>query len=111
VALLAGSAITPVPVPLIPGHLPELLSTAALNDALGYLHLDLDVLDPGMGQANALPVPAGLSVEQLVAAIAAIRARTPLGAAALTSYAPEYDPQGGVCRAAFAAVEAIVAGA
>ncbi len=32
----------------------------------------------------------------------------PLGAAALTSYSPEDDHDQGVCRAAFAAVDAIV---
>ncbi len=66
------------------------------TDTVGYLHLDVDALDPGVGQANSFPVRGGLSVEELTAAIAAIRVRTPLGAAALTSYAPEYDPQEGV---------------
>ena len=60
------------------------------------------------GRANTLPVPDGLSVEQLTAAIAAIRARIPLAAAALASYAPEFDSQGGVCRAAFAAIDAML---
>lgn len=109
-ALLAGSAITWVSTDQIPGRLPEVLARPPLTDTLGYLHLDLDVLDPaGVGQANSLPVPGGLSVEQLTAAIAAIRGRVPLGAAALASYAPEYDSQQGVCRAAFAALDAILA--
>ncbi len=107
-ALLAGSAITSVPTAQIPARLSDLLAAAPLDDTLGYLHLDLDVLDPGVGQANSLPVPGGLSVEQLTAAIVAIRARTPLGAAAITSYAPEYDSQQGVCRAAFAAIDTIL---
>jgi len=105
---LAGSAITSVPVSQIPARLPELLSGAQLDDALGYIHLDLDVLDPRVGQANSLPVRGGLSVEQLTAAIAAIRSRTQLGAAAIASYAPEFDVQQGVCRAAFAALDAIL---
>lgn len=108
-ALLAGSAITAVSTSHIPARLPELLSRAPLEDALGYLHLDLDVLDPAtVGRANSLPVPGGLSVEQLTAAISAIRARVQLGAATLASYAPEYDSQQGVCRAAFAALDAIL---
>src|SRR5215471_11469446 len=86
----------------------ELLAGAQLNDALGYIHLDLDVLDPRVGQANSLPVRGGLSVEQLTAAIAVIRSQTQLGAAAITSYAPEFDVQRGVCRAAFAALDAIL---
>jgi arginase len=109
-ALLARSAITVVSTTQIPASLPELLARAPLKDALGYLHLDLDVLDPaGVGQANSLPVPGGISVEQMTAGIAAIRARVPLGAAAIASYAPEYDSQQGVCRAAFAALDAILA--
>jgi len=47
-------------------------------------------------------------VEQLIDAIATIRARVPLAAAALASYAPEFDSQGGVCRAAFAAIDAML---
>ena len=108
--LLTGLAVTAVSTTQIPSRLPELLARAPLEDALGYLHLDLDVLDPaGVGQANSLPVPGGLSVEQLTAGIAAIRARVPIGAAALASYAPEYDSQKEVCRAAFAALDAVLA--
>ena len=81
---------------------------APLADTLGYLHLDVDVLDPSVGHANYLPVPKGLSLPQLTAAIAVVRARVPLGAAALTSYSPEDDHDQGVCRAAFAAIDAIV---
>lgn len=109
-ALLAGSAITAVSTTHIPARLPELLARAPLEDALGYLHSDLDVLDPaGVGPANSLPVARGLSVEQVTASIAAIRDRVPLGAAALASYAPEYDSRREVWRAAFAALDAILA--
>jgi arginase len=106
-ALLAKLPVTLVPVDRM-AHLPEILASAPLDDALGYIHLDLDVLDPQVGQANSLPVPGGLTVEQLNAAIVAIRARTPLGAAALASYAPEYDSGQGVCRAAFSAIDAML---
>jgi arginase len=90
-------------------ELPELLRRARLEGALGHVHLDLDALDPArVGRANSLPVPDGLSVEQLTGAIATIRAHITLGAAALASYAPEFDSGGGVCRAAFAAIEALL---
>jgi arginase len=108
-ALLEESAIISIAVGQIPKELPSILAKAPLADTLGYLHLDLDVLDPSVGHANYLPVPDGLSVSQLIAAVAAIRARVPLGAAALTSYSPEDDHDQGVCRAAFAAIDAIVA--
>jgi arginase len=109
VALLAGSAITAVPATEVPDTLPALLASAPLGGALGYLHVDLDVLDPvKVGQANSLPVSGGLSVDQVTASIAAIRARVPLGAAAIASYAPEYDSQQRVCRAAFALLDAVL---
>jgi arginase len=108
-ALLQGSGVAAIAVEQIPDGLPGLLATAPLADTLGYLHLDLDVLDPAVGHANYLPVPNGLTLPQLTAAVATIRARVPLGAAALTSYSPEDDHDQGVCRAAFAAIDAIVA--
>jgi arginase len=107
--LLQGSGIAAIPVEQIPEALPSLLAGAPLAQTLGYLHLDLDVLDPAVGHANYLPVPDGLSLSGLTGAITAIRARVPLGAAALTSYSPEDDHDQGVCRAAFAAIDAIVA--
>ena len=109
VVLLEGSAMTAIPVGQIPQGLSGLLARAPLAATLGYLHLDLDVLDPSVGHANYLPVPNGLSLPQLTAAVAAIRAHVPLGAAALTSYSPEDDHDQAVCRAAFAAIDAIVA--
>jgi arginase family enzyme len=108
VTLLRQSAVTVVEVGQIPGQLPDLLARAQLADTIGYLHLDLDVLDPTVGRANYLPVPDGLSLPQLTGAITAIRAHVPLRAAALTSYSPEEDRDGGIARAAVAAVDAIL---
>lgn len=106
--LLRESAVTVVEVGQIPDRLPDLLARAELADTIGYLHLDLDVLDPTVGRANYLPVPNGLSLAQLTGAITAIRAHVALRAAALTSYSPEDDHNGGIARAAIAAVGAIV---
>jgi arginase len=108
-ALLEESAITSTAVAQIPTELAGIFAKASLANTVGYLHLDLDVLDPSVGHANYLPVPNGLSLPQLIDSIAAIRARVTLGAAALTSYSPEDDHDQGVCRAAFAAIDAIVA--
>jgi arginase len=85
------------------------LQKAALHDSLGYVHCDLDVLDPEVGQANWLPVPDGVSLEEVTAAIAAIGAHVEVGAAAIASYAPEYDGDGAIARAAFEIAEALVA--
>lgn len=108
ITLLRQSVVTMVEVGQIPAQLPDLLARAPLADTVGYLHLDLDVLDPTVGHANYLPVPNGLSLAQLTGAIAAIRAQVPLHAAALASYSPEDDHDGGIARAAFAAVDAIL---
>ena len=107
-ALVRDSAMTLVAVDQLPDHLPRLLALAPLVETVGYLHLDLDVLDPSVGRANYLPVPNGLSVAQLTATVAAVRARVPLHAAGIASYAPEEDRGQGVARAAFAAIDAIL---
>ena len=109
VALLADGSITAVAAERISDKLPLALARAPLEGAVGLVHLDLDVVDPDrVGRANRLPVENGLSVEQLTGAIAAIRRRLPLGAAVVASYDPEFDTDLGVCRAAFAALEALL---
>ena len=101
IATLAGSGIL--------SDLPALLARSGLERAVGYVHLDLDAVDPTeVGRANSLPVPGGLSVGQLTGAITAIRSRVPLAGAGLASYDPEFDTDGGVCRAAFAAIDAML---
>jgi arginase len=108
-ALIGRGPITAVSSTRLAAELPEVLSRAPLEDALGHVHLDLDALDPArVGRANSLPVPDGLSVEQLTGAIATIRARVTLGAATLASYAPEFDTGGAVCRAALAAIDSLL---
>jgi arginase len=84
---------------------------SALPDAAAYVHCDLDVLDPSVGRANPFLVPGGLSRLSLQNAIDAIGRRMPIAAAAVTAYAPEYDEDGRMCRAALQIVDAIVAAA
>ena len=72
-ALVARASIATVASPRIPADLQELLTRSGLERTVGYVHLDLDALDPaGVGRANSLPVPGGLSLGQLTGAIAAI---------------------------------------
>jgi arginase len=108
-ALLSESKVTVLSVADVSAQLPDRLAGARLPDGLGYLHLDLDVLDPeSVGAANTHAVPGGLSEAELTAAISAIRTRMPLGAATIASYDPESDRDQAVCRAAFAALDAIL---
>jgi arginase len=106
--LIDSSGINAVSTSETPSRLAALLAGAPLDGALGYVHLDPDVLDPAVGQGNWLRVPGGLAVAQLTEAVGAIRAHVPLGAAGVASYAPEYDTQQSVCRAIFAGVDAML---
>ncbi len=63
-------------------------SVAALGASAVYIHVDLDVLDPAALEGLALPVPFGVSLEQLTAAIAAVRAEAPLVGASVAGFAP-----------------------
>ncbi|QIG38231.1 arginase family protein [Microbacterium sp. 4R-513] len=74
---------------------PELESTEALVAALQatqatavYIHVDLDVLDPSSLTGVTAPVPFGLTVAQLVAAIGAVRGVAPLAGATIAGFAP-----------------------
>lgn len=53
-----------------------------------YLHVDLDVLDPAVISGVALPVPFGLSLDELVTAVKAVRAEVPLAGASIAGFAP-----------------------
>jgi arginase len=96
---------------------PESLRTTQLDNVLrslrpveaGYVHCDLDVLDPGQGQANPFPVPGGLSVAEVERTVSAIGQAIPVRAAALAAYAPEFDRDGRVAEAAIRIALAIVA--
>lgn len=53
-----------------------------------YIHVDVDVLDPAELAGNAHPEPFGLTVAELTAAIARVRAELPLAGASLAGYSP-----------------------
>jgi len=63
-------------------------AVAATGATAVHIHVDLDVLDPAVMTGVSLPVPFGVEVAQLTAAIAAVRARVPLAGASLTGFAP-----------------------
>jgi arginase len=53
-----------------------------------YIHVDLDVLDPGEIEGIGYPEPFGLSVQKLVESIKALKAKFTLGGAGITEFAP-----------------------
>ncbi len=71
-----------------------------------YVHLDLDVLDPGeAGPANEFAVPGGMNREELEGAIHMIHKRFNVAAAGFASYDPAFDAGGAVLRAALASAK------
>lgn len=73
-----------------------------------YLHIDLDVLDPGEAQANHLAPPNGLTVKQVEEAVRMVGNGLKICGAAITAYDPEYDPEGRTSRAGVKLMEMLV---
>ena len=74
-----------------------------------YLHIDIDVLDTGEARANSFAAAGGLLVEDVINIIAIAREKFEVCAAAITSYAPEYDKNDTVVMAGIGLIEALVA--
>jgi arginase len=74
-----------------------------------YLHLDLDVIDPGDLRANVYSCPGGLTVDDIVAAIAAAGERLPIAAVGVTAYDPQVDVAGCGPAVAVRLVDAVIA--
>lgn len=89
---IAGSGIRSLaPEELTPGTL-----AAALRDSGAeavYLHIDLDVLDPGEFGALGFPEPFGISVAGLIDLIQEAKEALPLVGAGLTEFAPRSPEQ------------------
>ncbi|MFS0867949.1 arginase family protein [Microbacterium sp. 179-B 1A2 NHS] len=69
---------------------PDALATAVADtgaDAV-FVHIDLDVLDPGVISGVLDPVPFGVQTAVLTTAIARLRERMPLAGASLAGFAP-----------------------
>ena len=58
-----------------------------------YVHVDLDVLDPGEFSCLGAPVPFGLSVDTLITAIKAVCAALPLAGATIAGFEPDSPQQ------------------
>ncbi|QAY60707.1 arginase family protein [Microbacterium protaetiae] len=64
-----------------------LIRAVAGADAV-YVHVDLDVLDPPEMTGVSMPVPFGVHVAELTAALARLRSQVPLVGASLAGFAP-----------------------
>jgi arginase len=89
---IAGSGIRSLtPTELTPGSL-----TSALRDTDAdavYLHVDLDVLDPGEFGALDFPEPFGVTVAELIELIKEVKAALPVAGAGLTEFSPRTPEQ------------------
>ena len=72
-----------------------------------YVHVDLDILDPSEGRANALAAPGGLELGELEDALALIGKKLRIGAAAFTAYDPTLDDDGRIREAAFSLIDRV----
>lgn len=67
------------------------IAARAGDDAVLYVHIDLDVLDPAIMGSVGFAEPFGLSLDELTNAVRDARAALPLGGAGVTEYAPASD--------------------
>jgi arginase len=87
---LARSSITQAEA----GSLGTALDALAEHTEAVYVHIDLDVLDPSEGLANAWAAEGGLTAEELRQALDAVAARFEIVAATLSAYDPAVDAEG-----------------
>jgi len=83
----ADLAIVPPDAPDWPSAVAE--AVAATGAGRLYIHVDVDVLDPAEILSVHFPEPFGVTVPQLLAAIAAARAVLPLAGAAIAEFSPD----------------------
>lgn len=83
--------LTPEQLQNEPHLLEQLLDRWLPGGAPLYVHLDLDVLDPKVWPAVAVPEPDGLDVATLVDVINRLRARGDLVGVGITEYVPGVD--------------------
>ncbi len=108
---ISRSPLRVLPPRQIAAELPALLTGMAPQVQRAYLHLDLDVLDPGEGQANEFAAPGGLSLGELREAVATIGRSVPVEAATLSAYDPSYDADGRIGAAAVTLAQTILTAA
>lgn len=108
-AALEHSGVRVLPPDRLSSEVEPALEALAARTGDAYVHLDLDVLDPAYGRANALVAPGGPGVVEVAAALRAVRRRFRVRAMALTAYDPAHDPEGRVCVAAFDLLDVLLA--
>jgi arginase len=87
-AYVETSGIRLLPVDELHDPAALVAAVAATGASRVYVHVDLDVLDPGAISGVQYPEPFGVAPDELVSAIRALRARFALAGAGITEFAP-----------------------
>ena len=74
-----------------------------------YLHIDVDVHDPGEAPANFYNAPGGLRADEVREAIACIGQYVSIAGGGIGSYDPACDPEGKTAEIAVGVLESLVA--
>lgn len=80
----------------------------AQQTAQVYIHVDLDVLDPTVATANQWTSPNGLTLDNLLSAVAEIPERSKVAALCIASYDPTVDRNGRALDAALRVAETVL---
>ena len=108
ISALERSRVRRVPAAEIDGDLGARLTRELGGDRPLYLHVDLDVLDPGAGRANEFAAPGGVSADNLAAFCDGLRLGNAPAAITISAYDPAVDVTGGVRDAALRAVDLLL---
>jgi arginase len=85
---IADHSLSVVPATQLADPQVLLDAIAATGATHVYIHIDLDVLDPGDIEGHDSPVPFGVSTAELLTAIRAITSRFTVAGAGITQFAP-----------------------
>lgn len=111
--LLANSGVKVVGPRALQGGTREVLGPPLeeLASSVGsaYVHVDLDVVDPGaMGRVNRYAAPGRLLVEEVRSAVRRIATRCKISGATISAYDPSFDMDGRVLEAGVEIIEQIL---
>jgi arginase len=109
-AALARSPIVRLGADAAPAAVEPVLQTLAGKMNKFYVHLDMDALDPSVGQANGYSARGGFSNQNLQTLLSTIASHLPVEALTIASYDPSYDTEGKVGASAFESATTVLAG-
>lgn len=74
-----------------PAALEEKLDDLRMRCQVAYVHLDMDIIDAGIGRASQFAAPGGLSQAEIHAALQLVARYLPIAAVNITGYDPAID--------------------